>query len=81
MSRRILPVTNTGRENLGYLYLSRVVITSVLCQHQSYGMCFNYVLLDKNGRSLIMSDKNRGNVDSSCHQPLIYDVSVNNCYL
>ena len=44
-------------------------------------MCFNYVLSDKNGRSLIMSDKNRGNVDSSCHQPLIYDVTVNNCYL
>ena len=82
MSRRILPVTNTGRENLGYLYLSRVVFTSVLCQHQSSGICFNYVLSDKNDRPLILSDKNRGNVDNTCHQPVIYDVvTVNNFYL
>ena len=82
MSRRILPVTNTGRANLGYLYLSRVVFTSVLCHHQSSGICFNYLLSDKNDRPLILSDKNRGNVDSICHQPVIYDVvTVNNCYL
>ena len=69
MSRRILPVTGV---NLGYLYLSRVAFTFVLCQHQSSGICFNYVL----------SDKNRGNVDGSCHEPVIYDVvTVNNCYL
>ena len=55
--------------------------TSVLCQYQSSGICFNYVLSDKNGRPLILSDKNRGNVDSTCHQPVIYDVTVNNCYL
>ena len=56
--------------------------TSVLCQHQSSGICFNYVLSDKNGRPLILSDKNRGNVDSTCHQPVIYDVvTVNNCYI
>ena len=67
--------------NLGYLYLSRVVFTSVLCQHQSSGICFNYMLSDKNDRSLILSDKNRGNVDITCHQPEIYDVTVNNCYL
>ena len=37
---------------------------------------------DKNGGPLILSDKNRGNVDSTCHQPVIYDVvTVNNCYL
>ena len=42
----------------------------------------NYVLSDKNGRPLILSDKNRGNVDSTCHQPVLYDVIiVNNCYL
>ena len=82
MSRRILPVTNTWRDNLGYLYLSRVVFTSVLCQRQSSGICFNYVLSDKNDRPLILSDKNRGNVDSTCHQPVIYDVvTVNNFYL
>ena len=52
-----------------------------LCQHQSSGICFNYVLSDKNDRPLILSDKNRGNVDSTCHQPVIYDVTVNNCYL
>ena len=40
-----------------------------------------YVLSDKNGRPLILSDKNRGNVDTTCHQPVIYDVTVNNCYL
>ena len=45
------------------------------------GICFNS-LSDKNGRPLILSDKNRGNVDSTCHQPVIYDaVTVNNCYL
>ena len=56
--------------------------TSVLCQHQSTGICFNYVLSDKNDRLLILSDKNRGNVDSTCHQPVIYDVvTVNNCYI
>ena len=38
------------------------------------GICFNYVLSDKNGRPLILSDKNRGNVDNICHQPVIYDV-------
>ena len=27
------------------------------------------------------NDKNRGNVDCTCHQPVIYDVTVNNCYL
>ena len=27
------------------------------------------------------NDKNRGNVDCSCHQQVIYDVTVNNCYL
>ena len=53
----------------------------VLCQHQSSGICFNYVLSDKNDRPLILSDKNRGNVDSTCHQPVIYDVTVNNCHL
>ena len=36
--------TNTGRANLGYLYLSRVVFISVLCQHQSSCICFNYLL-------------------------------------
>ena len=72
----------TGRANLGYLYLSRVVFTYVLCQHQSSGICFNYVLSDKNDRPLILSDKNRENVDSTCHQPVIDDVvTVNNCYL
>ena len=45
------------------------------------GICFNYVLSDKNDRPLILSDKNRGNVDTTCHQPVIYDVTVNNCYL
>ena len=56
--------------------------TSVLCQHQSSGICFNYVLSHKNGRPLILSDKNRGNVDSTCNQPVIYDVvTVNNSYL
>ena len=58
------------------------VTASVLCQHQSSGICFNYVLSDKNDRPLILSDKNRGNVDTTCHQPVIYDVvTVNNCYL
>ena len=51
-----------------YLYLSRVVFTSVLCQHQS-------LLSDNNnGRPLILSDMNHGNVDNTCHQPVIYDV-------
>ena len=27
------------------------------------------------------NDKNRGNVDCTCHQPVIYDVTVNNCHL
>ena len=27
------------------------------------------------------NDKNRGNVDCTCRQPVIYDVTVNNCYL
>ena len=27
------------------------------------------------------NDKNRGNVDCICRQPVIYDVTVNNCYL
>ena len=148
--------------NLGYLYLSRVVFTSVSCQHQSSGICFScdetnddicrvrcykhrslirivgmliapvinqlfttsllsttviydtfqmpiclcphipdipksfdshlfcvnirvlvsassiFVLSDKNDRPLILSDKNRGNVDNTCHQPVIYGVTVNN---
>ena len=34
----------------------------------------NLVVTDKNGRPLILSDKNRGNVDSTCHQPVINDV-------
>ena len=67
---------------MGYLYLSRVVFISVLCQHQSSGICFNYLLSDNNGRPLILSDKNRGTVDNTCHQPVIYDVIiVNSCYL
>ena len=58
------------------------VTASVLCHHQSSGICFNYVLSDKNDRPLILSDKNRENVDTTCHQPVIYDVvTVNNCYL
>ena len=41
-----------------------------------YKCCILLLLL------LILSDKNRGNVDSTCHQPVIYDVvTVNNCYL
>ena len=61
---------------------SKVIwFTSVLCQHQSSGIWFNYVQSDKNDRPLILSDKNRGNVDNTCHQPVIYDVTVNNCYL
>ena len=36
---------------------------------------------DNNDMPLILSDKNPGNVDSTCHQPVIYDVTVNNCYL
>ena len=36
---------------------------------------------DQNGGPLILSDKNRGNVDSTCHEPVIYDVTVNNCYI
>ena len=39
---------------------------SVLCQHQSSGICFNYLLSDNNGRPIILSDKNRGNVDNTC---------------
>ena len=39
------------------------------------------MLSDKNDRSLILSDKNRGNVYNTCQQPVIYDVTVNNCYL
>ena len=39
------------------------------------------MLSDNNDRPLILSDKNRGNVDTTCHQPVIYDVTVNNCYL
>ena len=67
---------------MGYIYLSRVVFTSVLYQHQSSGICYNYLLSDNNGRPLILSDKNRGNVDNTCHQPVIYDVIiVNSCYL
>ena len=27
------------------------------------------------------NDKNRENVDCTCHQQVIYDVTVNNCYL
>ena len=77
MSRRILPVTNTRRGESGVF----IPFSSVLCQHQSSVICFNYVLSDKNDRPLILSDKNRGNVDSTCHQPVIYDVTVNNCYL
>ena len=38
---------------------------SVLCQHQSSGICFNYLLSDNNGRPIILSDKNRGNVDNT----------------
>ena len=57
---------------MGYLYLSRVVFISVLCQHQSSGICFNYLLSDNNGRPLILSDKNRGNVDNTC---VSYDCS------
>ena len=65
-----------------YLYLSRVVFISGLCQHQSSGICLNYLLSDNNGRPLILSDKNRGNVYNTCHQPVIYDVIiVNSCYL
>ena len=65
-----------------YLYLSRVVFISVLCQHQSSGIYFNYLLSDNNGRPLVLSDKNHGNVDNTCHQPVIYDVvTVNHCYL
>ena len=56
-------------------------LTTVLCQHQSFVICFNYGLSDKDDRPLILSDKNRGNVDRTCHQPVIYDVTVNNCYL
>ena len=36
---------------------------------------------DKNDMPLILSDKNRWTVDRTCHQPVIYDVTVNNCYL
>ena len=37
---------------------------------------------DMNCGPLILSEKNRGNVDSTCHQPVIYGVvTVNNCYL
>ena len=50
------------------------VTVSVLCQHLSSGICFNYVLSDKNDRPFILSDKNRGNGDTTCHQPVIYDV-------
>ena len=63
------------------LHSQVIQFTSVLCQHQSFVICFNYVLSDKNGRPLILSDKNRGNVDNTCHQPVIYDVTVNNCYI
>ena len=38
-------------------------------------------MANKNDRPLILSDKNRGNVDRTCHQTVIYDVTVNNCYL
>ena len=67
---------------MGYLYLSQVVFTSVLCQHQSSDICFNYLMSDNNGWPLILSDNYRGNVDNTCHQPVIYDiVIVNNCFL
>ena len=45
---------------------------SVLCQHQSSGICFNYLLSDNNGRPINLSDKNRGNVDNT---DLSYDCS------
>ena len=32
-------------------------------------------------QSTDLSDKNRENVDTTCHQPVIYDVTVNNSYL
>ena len=63
------------------VHVSVCVTASVLCQHQSRVICFNCVLSDENDRPLILSDKNRGNVDRTCHQPVIYDVTVNNCYL
>ena len=47
------------------------MFTSVLCQHHISGICLNYLLSDNNGRPLILSDKNRGNVDNTCHQPVI----------
>ena len=62
-------------------YIPKSFGSSVLCPHQSFVICFNCVLSNKNGRPLILSDKNRGNVDRTCHQPVIYDVTVNNCYL
>ena len=76
------PMTASKRCDVTIRGVSNFIrFTSVLCQHQSSGICFNYVLSDKNDRPLILSDKNRGNVDNTCHQPVIYDVTVNNCYL
>ena len=47
-----------------------------MCGHKQIGIweISNITVVDSN-------DKNRGNVDTTCHQPVIYDVTVNNCYL
>ena len=81
--RHLLTDVRTSKRHMASstCLVTRCRPASVLCQHQSSGICFNYVLSDKNDRPLILSDKNRGNVDSTCHQPVIYDVTVNNCYL
>ena len=61
--------------------IARSMRSRTLVIHHSSGICFNYVLSDKNDMPLILSDTNRGNGDSTCHQPVIYDVTVNNCYI
>ena len=47
-----------------------------MCGHKQIGIweISNITFVDSN-------DKNRGNVDCTCHQLVIYDVTVNNCYL
>ena len=61
-----------------------LMLTQNRCEPNDLGMCGNkqigiweiskITVVDSN-------DTNRGNVDCTCHQPVIYDVTVNNCYL
>ena len=61
-----------------------LMLTQNRCEPNDLGMCgHKQISIWEISKITVVdsNDKNRGNVDCTCHQPVIYDVTVNNCYL